>query len=264
MKIKFVGFSLIALAAAAHAQSTVTLYGRIDNGFTYWNGRADGRLIGMETGSFGESWWGLTGTEDLGGGINAFFKLESGLNTLTGSLNGNLFGRHAYIGLDSDKVGTFKVGNLGAEEMMENSWDLDPQLMQQFAIQTLVRGRNWSYTGSGLEYTSPKMGGLTVKAQYDLTSNPNGWNSAASSTGVSGSGPNQLGGAQGRSDGIDAKYTAGDFELLAIYDETRDPNGKFSDVYVSSRSIMAGGTYTWGPVRTYVGYQHLAAPDPRS
>ncbi|MFP3682095.1 hypothetical protein SB725_33950, partial [Pseudomonas sp. SIMBA_041] len=39
------------------------------------------------------------------------------------------------------------------------------------------------------------------------------------------------------------------------------PNGKFSNVYVSSRSIMAGGTYAWGPLKAYVGYQHLSASD---
>lgn len=84
---------------------------------------------------------------------------------------------------------------------------------------------------------------------------------APSSSGISGTGPNQLGGAQGRTGGVRAMYQAGNLELLAIYDETRDPNGKFGNVYVSSRSVMAGGTYVWGPLKAYVGYQHLSAPD---
>ena len=262
MKKRFIGLSLLAFAATAQAQSSVTLYGRIDNGLTYWNGRADGRLIGMETAGFGESWWGLQGTEDLGGGTKAIFKLESGINTLNGGVNnGSLFGRHAYVGMTNDNFGTFKMGNLGTGEIMQDSYDLDPQLMQQFSISTLVRGRNWTQAGNGLEYTSPTLGGLTLKGQYDLTNNPNGWNSAASSSGISGSGPNQLGGAQGRTDGVKAMYNAGNLELLAIYDETRDPNGKFSDVYVNSRSIMTGGTYVWGPLKAYAGYEHLSAPD---
>jgi predicted porin len=262
MKKIFIGVSLLAVSACANAQSSVTLYGRLDNGVTYWSGRADGRLIGMETAGYGESWWGLLGSEDLGGGTKAIFKLESGINTLNGTVNnGSFFGRHAYIGLSDDRWGTVKIGNLGAGEIAQDSWDLDPQLMQQFSIATLVRGRTWSQAGNGVEYTSPSLGGLTLKGQYDLTNNPNGWNTAASHSGISGSGPNQVGGAQGRTDGIKAMYNTSNMELLAIYDETRDPDGQFSNIYISSRSILAGGTYQWGPVKGYAGYQHLSAPD---
>lgn len=265
MKKRFIGLSLLAVTAAAQAQSSVTLYGRIDNGFTYWSGRADGRLIGMETAGFGESWWGLEGTEDLGGGNKVIFKLESGLNTLNGSVNnGSFFGRHAYVGVTNDKYGTFKMGNLGAGEIMQDSWDIDPQLMEAYSISELVRGRNYSQAGNGVEYTSPSLGGLTLKGQYAFTNNPNGWNSAASSSGISGSGPNQLGGAQGRTDGVKAMYVGGSFEALAIYDETRDPNGKFSNVYVASRSVLAGGYYVWGSLKATFGYQHLSAPDASS
>ncbi|MFM0487687.1 porin [Paraburkholderia graminis] len=257
-----IGLSLLAFAAIGHAQSSVTLYGRIDNGLTYWSGRADGHLIGAESGSFGESWWGVEGTEDLGGGNSAIFKLESGINTLNGAIqNGGLFGRHAWVGMTNDRYGTFKMGNLGAGEIMQDSYDLDPQVFQQFALSTLVRGRNWSQAGNGMEYSSPTIGGFALKGQYDLTNNANGWNTAASSSGVSGSGPNQLGGAQGRADGIKAVYNGSNIELLAIYDETRDPNGKFSNVYVSSRSALVGATYMWGPLKAYAGYQHLSAPD---
>ncbi len=263
MKAKgWIGLSLLAIASGACAQSSVTLYGRIDNGLTYWSGRADGHLIGAETAGFGESWWGIEGTEDLGGGTKAIFKLESGINTLNGGINnGSLFGRHAWIGMTHDRYGTFKMGNIGTGEIMQDSYDADPQVFQQFALSTLVRGRNWTQAGNGLEYTSPSIGGFTVKGQYDLTNNPNGWNAAPSSSGISGSGPNQLGGAQGRTDGIKAMYNGGNLEVLAIYDETRDPNGKFSNVYVSSRSVMAGGNYTWGPLKAYLGYQHLSAPE---
>ncbi|AQV99137.1 porin (plasmid) [Cupriavidus necator] len=262
MKNGVVCLSLLALAAGAHGQSNVTLYGRIDNGMTYWSGRGDGRLVGLQSGGFGESWWGIRGTEELGRGTKAIFKLETGLNTVNGNVqNGSFFGRHAWIGMTNDNVGTFKMGNIGAGEIMQDSYAVDPQLFQQFAISTLVRGRNWSQASHALEYTSPNLGALTLKGQYSLTGNPNGWNSAPSSSGISGTGPNQLGAAQGRTGGVSAAYQAGNLALLAIYDETRDPNGKFSNVYVSSRSVMVGGTYIWGVLQAYVGYQHLSAPD---
>ena len=102
-----------------------------------------------------------------------------------------------------------------------------------------------------------------MKGQYDLTNNA-AWNagnpgSAPGQLGVS-PGSGAFGSAQGRSDGFKAQYNASNFELQVIYDEIRDPNGQFSNVYLYSRSILAGGTYSLGPVKLYGGYQHLGAP----
>lgn len=89
--------------------------------------------------------------------------------------------------------------------------------------------------------------GLTLKGQYDLTNNYN-WNTSA------------ISGGQGRTDAIEATYNTGAAQLRVIYDELRGANGTFDNVYVHSRSLMAGGAYTVGPVRVYAGYQHLNAP----
>jgi predicted porin len=253
---------LAGMAGIAHAQSTVTLYGRIDNGLQYESGLPRGSQFSAESGDFGESEFGVKGAEDLGSGTKAIFQLEMGLNTQNGSFgNGSLFGRAATVGLTNQTLGTFKLGNMGAGEIEQDSFDIDPQEMQFYAISTLVRGRNWSQAGNGLEYTSPTFGGLTIKGQYDLT-NSTTWNA-----GNPGSAPGQLGtstglgSAQGRSDGVKAQYNGSNFELQAIYDEIRDPNGQFSNVYLASRSIMTGGNVTLGPVKIYAGYQHLSAPD---
>lgn len=262
MKRTVIATLLATLAGVAHAQSSVTMYGRIDNGLQYVSGLPNGHQFAAESGDFGESEFGVKGAEDLGGGTKAIFQLEMGLDTQNGSYgNGSLFGRAATVGLSNTTLGTFKMGNLGAGEIQQDSFDVDPQLMQAYAISTLVRGRNWSQAGNGLEYTSATFGGLTVKGQYDLT-NSYTWNA-----GVPGSAPGQLGtssglgSAQGRSDGIKAQYNGGNFELQAIYDEIRDPNGQFSNVYLASRSALAGGNVTFGPVKVYAGYQHLSAPD---
>jgi len=54
----------------------------------------------------------MTGTEDLGGGLQAFFKLENGFKLNNGALgnNGALFGRQAYVGLKSDRYGEVRMG----------------------------------------------------------------------------------------------------------------------------------------------------------
>ncbi|WP_028228253.1 porin [Paraburkholderia ferrariae] len=263
MKKALLAAALMSAGIVAHAQSSVTMYGRLDAGIQYRQGIPGGNAVQMESGDWGESEFGLKGAEDLGGGTKAIFKLEMGLNVMNGNYqNGSLFGREARVGLTNDNYGTFKIGYAGASEIIQDSWDIDPQLMQQYAIATLVRGRNWAQAGNSVEYTSPLLAGLTLKGQYDLANSAN-WNG----NGGSGSAPGQLGNTsgfgsgQGRSDGFKAQYNASSFELQALYDEIRDPYGRFSNVYLYSRSIMAGGTYTLGPVKLYAGYQHLSAPD---
>ncbi|CAM2157697.1 Porin [Pararobbsia alpina] len=239
--------SLLAIAAAAQAQSSVTLYGRIDNGIQYENGSPQGHKIAAESGDWGCSWFGMQGSEDIGGGTAVIFQLEGQLNTQNGTSSGALFGRHATVGLTNENYGTFKLGNLGAGELQQDSWALDPQLMQRYAISTLTHGRNWPGIANGFEYTSPKWFGLTLKGQYDLSNNTN-WNSGVLPAG------------QGRSDAIEAIYATGPLEVRVIYDELRSTQGNFNNLYAASRSIMGGGTYTLGPVKLWAGYQHLNAP----
>jgi predicted porin len=257
MKKTVIAALFAALTGAAQAQSSVTIFGLINNGVQYEAGLPHGSLFSAQTGDYLESRLGFEGKEDLGDGTRATFRLEMGLDTLNGSyLNGGLFGREATVGLSSDKFGTFKVGNLGSYEIQSNTYFLDPQSMLFYCIATLVRGRNFAQTGNGFEYTTASFGGFTLKGQYDL-SNEKPWNG----NGGVGSGPGQLGGAQGRSDGILAQYDGSYFQLMGIYDEIRDPYGQFSNVYVSSRSATAGGNVTLGPVKIFTGYQHLSAPD---
>jgi general bacterial porin, GBP family len=106
-------------ATAASAQSSVTLYGLIDTGFTFVNNVNTGtardphksNLHALTGGNLQESRWGLRGSEDLGSGLKAIFTLESGFDSGNGSLNegGKLFGRQAYVGLSS-QFGTVTMG----------------------------------------------------------------------------------------------------------------------------------------------------------
>ena len=63
---------------SAHAQSSVTLYGVIDAGLIYTNNQG-GHSAWQETSAATENTvFGLKGAEDLGGGLQAVFKLEIG------------------------------------------------------------------------------------------------------------------------------------------------------------------------------------------
>ena len=71
-------------ATTAMAQSSVTLYGRIN---TTVERQKDGDV--SKTGMFNNaSRFGIRGTEDLGGGLKAGFTLESGFNADDGTGSG--------------------------------------------------------------------------------------------------------------------------------------------------------------------------------
>ncbi|MFP3564422.1 porin [Paraburkholderia sp. SIMBA_030] len=111
--------TLCPLAGVVHAQSSVTLYGLIDEGFeAVSNVPAAGKTGGGTKyaldaiNGLNGTRWGLRGTEDLGAGIAAIFTLENGFDLNTGKLGqgGAEFGRQAFVGLSSSRFGTLTLG----------------------------------------------------------------------------------------------------------------------------------------------------------
>ena len=104
----------LAAASAAHAQTSVQVYGIVDSGIAHLtnvNNAGDSNTkIPSLTSSF-PSRIGFKGSEDLGGGLQAFFVLENGLAMDTGTQQqgGRLFGRAANVGLKGD-WGTLTIG----------------------------------------------------------------------------------------------------------------------------------------------------------
>ncbi len=101
-----------AFALSAHAQSSVTLYGVIDTGIVYTNNQGGHANFQQSSSSTENTVYGLKGTEDLGNGLHAVFKLENGFNLNNGtSFNaGDDFGEQAYVGLQSDRFGSLLLG----------------------------------------------------------------------------------------------------------------------------------------------------------
>ena len=110
----------LALSAAlvsfgAHAQSTagssnVTIYGVVD---TYLQSvRGDSTLHRVQSGGLNSSRFGLRGTEELGAGLRAFYTFEAGVNADDGTSGqgGVLFGRQAFVGLRSERLGQVSLG----------------------------------------------------------------------------------------------------------------------------------------------------------
>ncbi|WP_080441603.1 porin [Burkholderia ubonensis] len=179
----FANASVIALGLAcsisACAQSSVTLYGIVDGGVLFLNktrnafGGNGGKLFAFTDSGQLPSQFGVKGTEDLGGGLSAEFRLESGINIGNGGYNnsnGNFFGRQAYVGL-SGAFGEVKAG-LQFSPFFNALFALDPVGMSNFGSSLLIYANNIGATGAfnsnALSYTTPLIAGLRGSAMFAL------------------------------------------------------------------------------------------------
>jgi predicted porin len=117
MKKTLIGAAALSVfGTIAHAQSSVTLYGWLDEGVSYANHVATSTgpqsKVFYGSGVDGGDRWGIRGQEDLGGGLKAVFTLENGFNASNGALGqgGDLFGRQAFVGLSKDGIGSITFG----------------------------------------------------------------------------------------------------------------------------------------------------------
>jgi predicted porin len=269
MKKTFMAVAITIFAAGAQAQSSVTLYGRLDAGLEYMSGvptgpTANGAATGSshrfraESGDWGTSLWGLKGAEDLGGGNKAVFQLEGSFNTMTGAGpgGGGLFNRWATVGLANSSYGTVL---LGRELFISNNlWDFDPFGQSDWSSASLVRGRNWPISSNNISYQSPKIAGFDFYGQYSL-SNATNWNGNGTTP-------------QGRQAGAQITYTSAVFQVRGIYDEIRNPaNGSLygaaldpvnganvsGGVFSASREYTAAVNIFLGPFKLQGAYQAI-------
>ncbi len=98
----------------AAAQSNVAFYGVLDMGISQDRGGVAGTSTRLTSGMATQSRWGWRGSEDLGGGMAAFFVLEGGIHADNGSStqNNTLFGRNSAVGLR----GGFGAVSLGLQD----------------------------------------------------------------------------------------------------------------------------------------------------
>lgn len=253
MKTSRLPIALLAVlfSGLAHAQSSVTLYGFVEDGLNYTNNAGSGSTYKMLNGVSG---FGLTGTEDLGGGIKTLMKLENGVDVNNGTLQqGNReFGRQAYVGLTSPNLGTLTLGR-----------QYDPT-QDMFSIYTgayKVGGNmashpfdndnaDWDFrVNNAVKYVSPTLYGLTGEAMYAFSNNANFAN-------------NRLYSAAGQ-------YVNGGFQLAVAYLKKNNPNtgsGAISGDGVftskSEQNIDAAASYKFGELLLQFAYSHVDVYDP--
>lgn len=103
--------------AGTNYQSTINIYGTIDAGIRNVTNTTKNGGDTLKMGSNGEYYnnrIGIKGTEDLGGGMNAHFHLETGFNTGTGALDNNagrMFNRISSVGV-AGAFGSIDIGRM--------------------------------------------------------------------------------------------------------------------------------------------------------
>lgn len=110
-----------ALAAPAMAQtppaSSVTLYGQATAALTYKNHQTGGTNVKeVSNSALASTLFGFRGTEDLGGGMVAVFRLESAMNTDNGTAGATVgstskfWNRQSYVGIGFNPMVLVTVG----------------------------------------------------------------------------------------------------------------------------------------------------------
>ncbi len=212
-------------------------------------------LTRLDSSNVAPSVWGLTGSEALGGGYRAIFKLEDGFNPTTGTIAGAgaLFGRESWVGL---------AGPFGQIQFGVNYTPFFTTLVTyaQGPISTWGWGNasnNYFFLGTtrnnnSVRYNSPRIAGLTLRASYSLGSN----------------GSTTLPSTLGNTFSAGLNYRVGHFSMDADYLQqsaaSATPVGPNSST-VMGNYMMVGMLYDFGwlepaaLLQTHRGGQNVAA-----
>ncbi|MFD1554988.1 porin [Paraburkholderia silviterrae] len=222
-------FSAVCLGSNAHAQSSVMLYGVLDDGLNFTSNAGGHRGYAMVSGDTAETSFGLKGAEDLGGGLSAIFTLESGVNQNSGQLNegGRLFGRQAFVGLSSATAGTLTLGR--QYDATIDTWS--PFTAAGNSIGDLAAhpfdNDNADYDfrlGNAIKYASPTFYGFQVEGVYGFSNTTNFSENRAYSAGLTYSaGPLALAAAYMRLNGS-GTTTAGAVTSDSVFESPKQQN----------------------------------------
>ena len=253
MKLKLIALAVSAAAAGAVSAQTanVTLYGLVDTYVANVRTSAGRTAAGAATasasvsvvdpGGLSGSRWGLRGSESLGGGLNAVFTLEGGINSDAGSAaqSGLLFGRQAFVGVS----GGFGAVTLGRQ--YSPSFYVFCAATVESCSTFSVEANHYvlpltgaSRVNNSVNFKSASMGGLTVAAMY-------------------GFGEIAGGASRGRLVGFNGEFSNGPIYLGAALVDVKNATGG-----LAGRHMVVGGRYNAGVATVAGAYVENKNPAP--
>lgn len=227
-KHTFVAIGLLAGTQLAIAQSSVTVYGILGGGIRNTPNLAvsEDNVTSVDDGM--RSRFGFRGKEDLGGGLSAFFRLESSLRMDTGAQRdpAKFFDDKAWVGLEHVKFGSVMTGRLrtSVDEMISGS------RFEAFEGYTLgaAGGRNgraddaWD---NAVYYTTPKFNNFRAGGGFRLGE-----------------------GTVGNSRGVHLEYTAAPLDIGLAYQVDSE------SLTSTKRSFGGGASYKFTGFSLYGTY----------
>jgi len=248
-------------SSSAFAQSNVTIYGIVDTSIRYVNhdNAAGNSNIKLDNGAISNSRIGFKGTEDLGGGLKANFRLENGFSSDTGAMSspGVLFSRQSWVGL-SNSYGQLRLGRQNTPLFDLLADHFDPLTVGNYdsnswlpAGGTLVRTSNMvRYDGSfnnfavGVSYAMGETAGsvrtgsqFSSSLQYTLGSFSvgGGYQQTVSSTNSS---------YKATTANLNVSYVVGAAKLFAGYYNIKDDTGAYTTKYFAGNNSAASNLTT--------------------
>lgn len=234
--------AMLASATSALAQSSVTIYGRADAGIYHQSRSNPG--ANQWTLSSDTSYFGLRGSEDLGGGLSATFKLESQVDLSSGSSSSAFFNREAYVGLSDRRLGTLQLGSMWGPSVWISGKSDAFGRAQLGAVQTLLQGANNRGNtfkfDNAVQYISPKIGNVFGRAYIQAAE----------------------GATTGRNYALALDYTAGPAFLGLAFDSAQIAGSAvgLAAPAVRAKTLGIGGAYNFGVARIHGYYQRNQIP----
>jgi predicted porin len=224
---------LTAITGAASAQSTVTLYGKVDLGLVLDSGSPQGKSVRISSGVTGGSRLGFKGVEDLGNGMKAAFQLETGYcadsaagapNFCTGS--NQFMGRQAH----GDLTGAFGAMSAGRQYSLgfTNLTTIDPFGTGFAGASNNVIDPSGIRLNNSFQYTTPTMAGFAVSGEIAFGEQTGNWQA-------------------NRETGAAVTYASGPVYVGATFYDVGNTNG----IGAARKNYTLGGTYDFGILKLH-------------
>jgi len=257
------GAIALACAAGACAQSSVQIYGQVGAGMTYQ--QASGPTTKQSVTSLDDnlmwtSFIGFTGSEDLGGGMRALFRLESGLTPDNGgdgktvgsgaTASYKMFNRQSWVGLQW-AGGTITLGRQfhALTDRVVRTLDVNRVGGLDVRVVPLALFGVNKYNGQDNRVDN------SVKYRFNLLNVIEGGISYGADEKVRGSGMPSVAPVVGASYSADLAHVTSKYEIAGGYIHYDAPNGIRNGTFTPAKSLWSlGGNVRMGSFRPYLAY----------
>lgn len=229
-----------SLGAAAQDATSLQLYGLIGAYGAKLERSGDPKAVNIVGhGGLTTSYWGIRGSEGLGGGTKVIFALESFFQTDTGaqgrSATDPMFSRNAYVGVEGG-FGKFTVGrqtnptyiNMGMVSPFGISVVFSPLVLHSFVASyngALIGDTVWN---NAIQYASPRTNGFAANVIYGLV---------------------EVAGSSGTANlGLHANYVKGGFSAVLSAQRFRQP---VTAALTQQKGCLVGAAYDFKVVKLH-------------